>query len=151
MIPCLFRSDYRLALATLVAAGAFGCGDQKRTYPVRGQFIWEDTNAPAKELAGGNVMFQSDTERMTAQGPIDESGRFVVSTYKAGDGAVAGKHKIAIGQPVSDYGDRPPVEAAHKKYESISTTDLEVTVEPHDNDFRLKIAPGAWMKKKQSH
>jgi hypothetical protein len=31
----------------------------------------------------------------------------------------------------------------------MDTTDLEVTVEPKNNDIVLKVLPGAWMKKQK--
>jgi hypothetical protein len=144
--PCNLRS--RLALAAAVAlAAAAGCGDGKKTYPVAGRFVWQD-GSPAKELSGGMVIFQCDGEQISSKGPIREDGTFVLGTYKLEDGTVAGKHKVSVVQPSADWGDNPPLQVVHKKYEGMGTTDLEVTVEPKSNDVLLKVEPGAWMLKK---
>ncbi len=145
----LCRVPFWLLVVPLAVATAAGCrSDQKKTYPVRGKFVWPD-GSNAKELAGGMVIFQCDEERISSKGPIDEEGGFVLGTYKLTDGTVAGKHKVAIAQPAADFGDHPPLEVVHRRYEGMETTDLIVTVEPKANDLTLKVQPGAWMKRKR--
>jgi hypothetical protein len=124
-----------------------GCSsDQKKTYPVKGKFVWPDGSS-AKELAGGMVIFQCDEEQVSSKAPIDQEGGFVLGTYKLTDGTVAGKHKVAIVQPAADFGDHPPLEVVHRRYESLDTSDLKVTVEPKPNDLVFKVMPGAWLKR----
>jgi hypothetical protein len=95
------------------------------------------------------VIFQCDTEEMSAKAPIDQEGGFVLGTYTQTDGAVAGKHKVSIAQPAPETGEYRPLEIVDRKYESMEATDLEVTIEPKRNDVALKVSPGAWMKKKK--
>jgi hypothetical protein len=126
-----------------------GCSSgQKPTYPVKGQLAWED-GSPAKELSGGMVIFQCDAEQMSARASIDPEGGFVLGTYTLSDGAVTGKHKVSIAQPAAETGEYRPLEIVDRRYESMGTTDLEVTIEPKRNDIVLKVSPGAWMKKKK--
>jgi hypothetical protein len=134
---------------SLVILPSAGClSGQKPTYPVQGKLVWDD-GSPAKELAGGMVIFQCDTEEMSAKSSIDQEGGFTLGTYTLTDGAVAGTHKVSIAQPAAETGDYRPLEIVDRRYESMATTDLEVTVEPKRNDVVLKVSPGAWMKKKK--
>lgn len=125
-----------------------GCGSGKSTYPVAGRFVWPD-GRPAKEMAGGMVIFQCDAEQINSKGLIGADGSFILGTYKADDGTVAGNHKVAVVQPVADYGDNPSLQVVHRRYEDVATTDLRVTVEPKKNDITLKVEPGTWMLKKK--
>jgi hypothetical protein len=86
---------------------------------------------------------------MSAKASIDQEGSFTLGTYSQSDGAVAGKHKVSIAQPAAETGDYRPLEIVDRRYESMETTDLEVTIEPKRNDIVLKVSPGAWMKKKK--
>jgi len=77
-----------------------------------------------------------------ASGTTDASGKFTLSTFKAGDGAVPGTHKVVISVP-TDPNNPPPMpgmpgyEAYMKKrvgrfpakYSSDRSTTLTVTVE----------------------
>lgn len=48
-----------------------------------------------KPLEFGSIMFQPPSGQ-PAQGQIQSDGSFTLSTYKPGDGAVIGKHKVRI-------------------------------------------------------
>jgi hypothetical protein len=141
---CLVLGVWSLVIPTL--AGCFS--SEKPTYPVQGKLVWED-GSPAKELSGGMVIFQCDAEEMSAKAPIDPEGSFTLGTYSQSDGAVAGKHKVSIAQPAAETGEYRPLEIVDRRYESMETTDLEVTIEPKRNEIALKVSPGAWMKKKK--
>jgi hypothetical protein len=78
-----------LVLAAWVAC--VGCGSgTPRTYPVSGVVMMG--GAP---VAQAQVMFTPEGGR-AADGVTDETGRFTLSTYEAGDGAIAGTHRVAI-------------------------------------------------------
>jgi hypothetical protein len=143
------RASLVIGAWSLVILASAGCSSsQKPTYPVQGKFVWED-GSPAKELSGGMVIFQCDAEEMSAKASIDQAGGFVLGTYTLSDGAVSGKHKISIAQPAPETGEYRPLEIVERKYESMGTTDLEVTIEPKRNDIVLKVSPGAWVRKKK--
>ncbi len=63
---------------------------------------------------------------------------------------MAGKHKVAIMQPpdprASDY---RQLQVVDRKYESMDTSELEVTIEPKANEITLTVTPGAWMKRQK--
>jgi hypothetical protein len=145
----LTRRTGLLLLATLLVTTC-GCNsDQKKTYPTKGKLVWED-GAPVKELSGGMVVFQCDAEEISAKAPIHEDGSFVVGTHTLDDGAVAGKHQVAIMQPADqNASEYRALQVVDRKYESMDTTDLAVTIEPKPNDLVLKVTPGAWMKKQK--
>src|SRR5687768_18574216 len=90
-----------MVAAVLAAIAAAGCSsNEKKTWPTRGKIVWADGTS-VKELADGMVIFQCDSEEISAKGPIDAEGQFVLGTYSMTDGAVAGKHKVAIVQPAA--------------------------------------------------
>jgi hypothetical protein len=149
LFPGSLSSRFLLPSIILLLAVCGCSSNEKQVYPAQGRVVWED-GVPVKELAGGMVIFQCDTEQISAKAPIDAEGRFVLGTYGLDDGAVAGKHKVAIVQPSDEEsGDYKPLAIVAKKYESMETSDLEVTVQPQQNDIELKVLPGAWMKKQK--
>jgi hypothetical protein len=150
-MACDLLCTSRIAFLPLAACLLLsGCDSgQKPTYPVKGKFVWEG-GGNAKELAGGMVIFECASEDMSAKGSIDSEGGFVLGTYKVDDGAVAGKHKVAVTQPAdTSAGDFRTLAVVDRKYESMDTTDLEVTIEPKPNEITLKVMPGAWMKRQK--
>ena len=84
-----------LALAGLLFAGlavvTTGCGgDRLTTAHVEGKVLYNGT-----PLKFGSVLFQPDKGPI-AKGIIQDDGTFVMSTYKEGDGATIGTHKVRI-------------------------------------------------------
>jgi hypothetical protein len=71
---------------------ATGCsrGFKQDTAKVRGT-----VKLDGKLLAGGSVMFTPETGR-GAVGVINPNGEFVLGTYEPDDGAIVGKHKVAV-------------------------------------------------------
>lgn len=75
-----------------------GCRDNVlKTYPVEGRVIFEDQSVPKF----GEIEFYHEQHRVNARGAIGRDGQFTVSTFREGDGAVAGKHKVIITQNVA--------------------------------------------------
>jgi hypothetical protein len=82
-----------------------GCegSDRVEVYPVRGLVTFE-----GKPLAGGgSIAFLpiNDQKGKGAGATIDSDGRFVMSTYKDGDGSIAGQFRVLITQSVWDEPD----------------------------------------------
>ena len=101
---------------------------------VRGQVLYR-----GQPLEFGNVMFQPRAGQ-PASGDIQPDGTFSLSTYKIGDGAVVGRHKVRItcyefqrpgvgldkdSAPMPTFGKL----FIPKKYTTIYTSGLEVDVE----------------------
>src|SRR5262245_6778575 len=127
----------RRSSAVVVAVallGLAGCGGP-RLYPVHGKVVWED-GAEARELAGGLVICES-ANGVGARGDIEKDGSFRLSTYKPGDGALPGKHRVAV----VEYGPREPAPPPiiDRALSSLATSGLEINVEPKANEITLKV------------
>ncbi len=91
-----------------LAATISGCGPSTpKTYPVTGVVTLDD-----KPVAGATVTFISD--KHSAATLTDADGKYAMSTFKQGDGAVPGEYKITVTKYQKDaeenpYGnDKPP-------------------------------------------
>src|SRR4051812_32223503 len=76
-----------------LAITPFGCGggdpEAGQVVPVSGTVTYMD-----KPVAKGSILFQPEKGR-AAQGTV-ENGKFTLSTYGENDGALPGKHKVAL-------------------------------------------------------
>jgi hypothetical protein len=134
-----------LAVSTLLIATAWGCGsapEHPETFPVQGKVTYKGQPVPK-----GTVTFQSDGGQ-TATGEIQPDGTYRLGTFAAGDGAVAGHHKVMIIandadptlMPGSSPGYKPPKDLVPAKYSKLETSGLEAVVEKDkaNVDFDLK-------------
>lgn len=105
------RSHPGLSSLLLGASLLIGCGPRNpATFPVQGRVEFEDGGVA--EI--GSVEFRSMTgnERITARGKIEKDGRFTLSTFEIGDGAIPGDHQVIIQQMVISEG----LNAAHHQH-----------------------------------
>jgi hypothetical protein len=121
--------------ATVLAALS-GCG-KKTLFPVSGTVVWQDNGQPAGELASGMVILETPAGAPIAQGDIRPDGTFRLGSTAPGDGAVLGKHRVAVFE--SRQGDPPPPPKMDEAHSSFDTSGLEITVEPRDNEVTLKV------------
>jgi len=102
---------HRSTLATIITAfatlGLLGCGgsggggeDRPDTYAISGTVTFN--GAP---IEGASVTFVPvETEGKSAAGFTDAAGHYTLTTFTAGDGAVAGQYRVKIskfGQPAA--------------------------------------------------
>jgi len=130
-----------VALIGLVVLGASGCGSANRPYPVKGTVLYED-GAPARELAGGSVIFTSEEMHVSASGNIEEYGTDRSTTQKNDDGAPPGKYLVAVVAPevgADERGGRRNVNVISDRYADPQKSGLTATVEPKDNDIPLTV------------
>ena len=139
------------AVAVLVAAG---CADGNKPYPVKGTVLWEN-GRPAKELAGGTVLFQSDELKKSADGEIQADGTYRLSSKAMNDGALPGKYRVSVAPPMqSEPGERRPQgrfqgnEIVDRRYQNLQTSTSEVTVERKSNDIPITVHGEAPQPKK---
>lgn len=144
----------RSALVTL-ATGlslAVGCG---RPLPPLAPVSGTVTRA-GRPVTQGMVAFQPEKGRMGV-GRIDQDGRFTITTFTAGDGAIIGRHAVTIDAYTQGSGPRSPAtvsatddaELVHasgpvvwlvpEDYASLQTTPLTAEVQPGMNTINFAI------------
>lgn len=122
-----------------------GCGDgNPGTWSVTGTIHFAD----GQPLQNGTIEFEAqEYERpITATGEINSDGSFTLGTFAAGDGAIAGEHRVAI---ISDFQigtglERPeliPETRLHPKYRSFKKSGLLLTVgkDAEKNHFEIVV------------
>jgi hypothetical protein len=122
------RASYLIAAYTLMIVA--GCRDahEQEVAPVRGA-VW----LSGKVIRGGSVMFMPSSGR-GAVGPIDSEGNFVLTTYQPGDGAIVGRHKVAV-FPVGAVGESDDIPA--------NFVDIPVEYRnPHSSGIEVEVKPG---------
>lgn len=139
MVP-IDRPSLLRWLSLLVLCGAqvllSGCGG--KTYPVKGQVVFEG-GVPAKELAGYLIMFQSEDQKEGANGLIRPDGSFTVGTFNEGDGSLRGKQRVAITPPAPDiHAPRQP-SLIPDRYGSFDTSKLDVEIKPETNRLTIEV------------
>lgn len=100
------RSDYIAALLrrlrpvlALILVGTGGCSPEGApwakarppVYPVSGRVL-----LGGQPLVGASVHFFSADAKRTAYGMTDGEGRFELTTFESGDGAVEGEHSVKV-------------------------------------------------------
>ncbi len=128
-------------LLVLIVMALSGCGrgDGLPTYPATGQVSYPD----GRPLEGGTIIFESVEHRVSARGAIDIDGSFDLGTYESGDGAVAGRYRVAISPPSQmdvdpDEGDVPAL--VHPRFTHPDTSGLEFTVSAdRPNRFEVEV------------
>ena len=104
---------------TVIAAVAAGC--EGKTAAVNGRVKFKD-GGDVSVLAGHTVMFQTEADRISAAGDIGPDGTFKISTYAHNDGAVPGRHQVAISPPSPVPDAPPPKPILPKKYNDFGTS-----------------------------
>ena len=83
----------------LLLLGVVGCGSgQLSVYPVEGTVVFRNGGSPMF----GTIEFYNEEHKINARGKLNRDGKFTLTTYEEGDGAVAGKHEIVIIQIVTE-------------------------------------------------
>lgn len=159
----MFLSRKCVALCCTVAIGVIsGCenGDEgavnrPATHPVTGIVLMD-----GEPVADADVSFRSaGTDPVAATGKTGADGKFTLTSFVGGDGAVEGSHTVTVvkviytpGDPTYDcechenYGEEVPLEAQEKeeyvvpeKYMDFETSGIEVTVAVGGSDLTIKL------------
>lgn len=138
LVRAILRRVSGAALAALLACSA-GCGGG--TGQVEGKVVWAD-GAPAKELAGSQVVFESAATRTSARGTVGEDGSFRLGTKTTDDGAPVGDYQVALVEKRKSANAEgsalhPAILAA--KYGDVSTSGLKVAVKPGTTPVTLTV------------
>jgi hypothetical protein len=129
-------STVAMCTAFLMFVVSSGCSRQyedkwsKRrppSFPTTGIVTWNGEPA-----AGALVTLQSLSHNVAASGRTNEKGEFALTTWRQGDGAVAGDHKVTVTTSViAGYGTDGSifeVNAMPPKYEKPDTSGLTATI-----------------------
>ena len=79
-----------LALALLVTLAGSGCG-RPELVPISGTVLFQ-----GQPVDGANVSLYTPGAARNASGMTDSAGRFTLTTFEPGDGAIPGEHKILV-------------------------------------------------------
>lgn len=138
-------------LAIQVLPVVTGCsgGGPVATYTVTGSVKLPD----GTPLAGGRMLLRPDeNSKYSARGEIAEDGTFTLTTFKVGDGAIAGNHRVMISPPiaresldaVATRSSRRAPAMIDPRYESLQTSPLSITIVSDgssENHFDLIVEP----------
>jgi hypothetical protein len=120
-------------LAAVLLASCSGCGSDAgqfvgKTIPVKGKVTFK-----GKPLTQGEIVFEPDGGAgREAHGNIQGDGTFELTTFKAGDGAVPGTHRVAVSG--TSKKDAVPV-----KYKNTSSSKTEVEVAEGKADYLVDL------------
>lgn len=131
-------------LCCTFAAIFSGCGSKPEfeTAPATGQVTLD-----GKPVVAGSVVF-TPPQGWPARGELDAEGRFSLSTYEPGDGAIVGPHEIVVisqtGPDPSEHFERAPSAPTKwlipERYGSRKSSGLAFQVEPGEaNDISLEL------------
>jgi hypothetical protein len=120
-----------------------GCGSNRLpTAPVEGKVLCD-----GKPLEFGGVLFQSDLGP-PALGAIQPDGTFRLSTYRDGDGAVLGTHRVQISCYDVQHPDADAIRRREtgvgkslipQKYTRYDSSGLAVEVRAHNEPVLLQL------------
>lgn len=121
-----------LVLNVLVLLLCWGCGSSEgpfagATVPVQGKVTFR-----GKPLSQGQIVFEPDSAGREAHGSINSDGTFELTTYKQGDGAVPGTHRVAV--TGTSQKDRIPA-----KYQSIGSSKTEIEVAEGKTEYSIDL------------
>ncbi len=152
------RTFLPYCVASCVAIFLAGCGGGgPKLLPATGTVTYKNT-----PVEGAVVSFRCQEANKIATGTTDAQGRFELSTYQGGKGAVAGKHKVTVTKTSAPSGaaaagplsmedamkagmkkQGPPAEPRNllpPKYADAARPLLEYTVSPGAaNDFKIEL------------
>jgi hypothetical protein len=135
-----------------------GCGgpDRPVTVSVSGTVMLD-----GQPVEGATVNFlpQDQAKGRAAVGKTDSTGKFTLSTFEAGDGAMAGSYQITVARPTLDSvaqmekgGSVSDAEVSKEaesvgppiptKYSNVKTSGLTATVSESENTIPLELSSG---------
>ncbi|WP_165234474.1 hypothetical protein [Aquisphaera insulae] len=126
------RTTAALAAASSLLLSLAGCGSRPgevntATIPVQGVVTYR-----GKPLTSGEITFEPESIGVEAHGAIGPDGHFTLTSYKAGDGAVAGSHRVAVSN--TSKKDGLPV-----KYKNVSSSQVVVEVAEGKTEYQVDL------------
>jgi hypothetical protein len=126
-----------LVALTVIAVAVAGCGYRRPArVPVEGVVTLD-----GRPLAGAAVMLVPEAGGRAGLGGTDKEGRFTISTYGAGDGAVFGPHRVVVTKFVSKKQRRAAADDATEAVESVNSLPV-VYAAPQTTPFSVNVRWG---------
>jgi hypothetical protein len=97
------------------------------TVPVKGKVTYK-----GKPLTQGEIVFEPDSAGREAHGNILPDGSFELTTFKQGDGAVPGTHRIAV--TGTSRNDGVPA-----KFKNVSSSKTQVEVAEGKTEYAVDL------------
>lgn len=124
-----------IVLAALAACPCLGCGSAgggaaSNLVPVKGKVTYK-----GQPVTKGSIKFEPDGFGREAHGQIKSDGTYVLSTFKEGDGVIAGHHRVTV----SGTGIKSPKDALAKKWASEAASGLTADVDADHADFPFDL------------
>lgn len=117
----------------VVALVVAGCSDGRPDrVPISGQVLID-----GKPVPYGSIRFVPDNAR-PALGKLDGEGRFTLSCFEKGDGAVVGENKVVV-RADEPLGGLKVRWHAPKKYAELDTTDIVQVVTERDDSLVINL------------
>jgi hypothetical protein len=129
------------ALRFVVLLALAGCDGSPRTYPVEGKVTFPD----GTPLAGAVVEFESEgapEQRVNARGVTGPDGSYKLTTFKDGDGAVAGTHRVIVVAAQDSSGNMSgpdPQRAVALRFRKFEESGLTCIVKPEANHYDITV------------
>ena len=122
------------SLSLLALTFLSGCGDGRPArVPISGQVTID-----GQPLAFGSVLFKPASGR-SAGGALDKNGRYVLTCFEPGDGAMTGDYQVGI-TGYEAIGETAVRWHAPKKYQDPATSGLTATVEGPRDDLNFELS-----------
>jgi hypothetical protein len=119
----------------------FGCS--RKTAPVNGRVKFKD-GGDISVLRGYMVSFEPEDDRISGTGEVAADGSFKITTFTANDGAIPGRHRVAISAPDPPPDAPPPKPVIPQKYRDFGTSGLTADIKAgttNNVEFELERAP----------
>jgi hypothetical protein len=126
---------------TAVVALLVGCSS--KTAAVNGRVKLKD-GGDVSVLRGYMVSFEPEQDRISGTGEINADGTFKITTFAADDGAIPGRHRVAISPPDPPPDAPPPKPIIPLKYRDFGTSGLTADIKAgttNNVEFELERAP----------
>lgn len=143
-----FRWRFLLAAACLPLCA--GCGEdwQAETYPAHGRIAINGEPPAGAIVELRSVHAQPDVRDSRPWGVVDAEGRFVLSTYEAGDGAPRGEYKVIIRWP-PDVTQPSLADRLGGAYATSDKSQWSVSIEEGENELPSIDITGAKVASKE--
>ena len=129
------QATLRYIALLLLVTGASCRSDRPDRVPVSGQ-----VQIDGRPLTAGTITFVPENARASS-GKIDTQGRFELMCYDGQDGAVLGRHRVAV-SAIEGTSEEQQRWLAPQKYASHTTSGLEVEITGPTDSVRIELTSG---------